>query len=60
MGEDVYYCCDCCVEHVDWCDECKEGFVLETPADKAKNKHICPSCQTKTKMIKKGGHRIDV
>ena len=60
MGEEVYFCCDCCVDNVDWCDECKEGYVLDK-AEKNKNieKHICPSCQAKKTMIKEDG-RLDV
>lgn len=61
MGEEVYFCGECCVEHVDWCDECKEGYVLDASAGKAKaGKHICPSCQAKTKMLNKGDKRLDV
>ena len=61
MGEEVYFCSDCCVDHVDWCDECKEGYVLESPTEKAEGtKHVCPSCQAKTKMLNRGGKRIDV
>ena len=61
MGEEVYFCSDCCVDHVDWCDECKEGYVLESPTEKTEDtKHICPSCQAKTKMLNRGGKRIDV
>lgn len=60
-GEEVYFCGDCCIDHVDWCDECKEGFVIEAPVEKAKkSKRICPSCQAKKKMLNKGDKRIDV
>jgi hypothetical protein len=61
MGEEVYFCSDCCVDHVDWCDSCNDGFVLKSPKDKTKaGKHICPSCQAKKTMLNKGDTRIDV
>ena len=62
MGEEVYFCGDCCIDHVDWCDECKEGFVIEAPVEKRTKKHkrVCPSCQAKKKMLNKEDNRVDV
>lgn len=39
-----HYCIDCMVDHLDWCEICKEPF------EKNKNnkiKNICPKCQKK-------------
>ena len=36
-----FYCPDCIVGNVDWCDTCGEAFEIEDPA---KNEKICKIC----------------
>lgn len=42
-GEELMFCPDCCSRKVDWCDICKEGFVVHKDAG-YKEMHICPEC----------------
>ena len=36
-----YYCPDCCVDKVDWCNNCGEAFEAE------KGEKFCPECRKK-------------
>jgi hypothetical protein len=59
-GKDVYYCGDCCIENIEWCDLCKGGYEA-TEEDKKSKRHFCPSCKSKSAKIKgTGGKRKDV
>lgn len=52
-GEEVCFCGDCCVDNVDWCDECQTGYVVSTEEKKKmlikgeKRARLCPSCKAK-------------
>lgn len=56
-GQEVYFCPDCCLDYVEWCDACSEGYVLSEAERKARSKggepatgkivHLCPSCNAK-------------
>lgn len=46
-GKTVYYCPDCCVDYVEWCEECGEAFEETT------DMHVCPECIRKHKEAKK-------
>lgn len=46
-GEIVYYCSDCCVDNINWCNDCGEAF------EGGPEKNFCPECYTKIK----GGKR---
>ena len=37
----IYYCPDCCVDNVSWCDNCGEAFETE------KGEQFCPECRKK-------------
>lgn len=58
-GEEVYYCADCCLDNVEWCSSCNDGYVLSENEKKMRSKGgshnaaFCPSCKAKLEI--KGG-----
>lgn len=50
-GHTVYFCPDCCVDHVQWCENCGASF------ESTNSKEIlCPDCQQKGVLWKKLKH----
>jgi hypothetical protein len=49
-GKVKFYCGDCTVEHVDWCNFCGEPFEVESGKQQT---HICPDCKNSTGKAKK-------
>ena len=45
-GKKKYYCPDCCVSSLSWCNKCGEAF-------EAKDKHLCPDCEKELEAKKK-------
>lgn len=50
-GRMKYYCPDCIVGNVEWCEECNEAFEIEDPSNKTKKCKECAEgkCTAKSK-----------
>lgn len=51
-GLTVFYCPDCCVDHVEWCSYCGEAF--EKTEGSEEDTALCPDCQAYLKALVKG------
>ena len=47
-GKMAYFCSNCCVNYVDWCDICNNGFEVE--GNVIEHPHICPECKNRVKV----------
>lgn len=53
-GRKEYYCPDCCVDNLQWCDECNRGYKMNSVQEEGKSaEHICPSCKNKKLGVNK-------
>lgn len=54
-GKTKFYCGDCIIDNVEWCEECREAFEIDPQHP---SKRICSDCETALKVkykVKNGG-----